>query len=38
MNAWNSNFVLLTAKDLKGLMQNKNSILEARQTLLNAKA
>ena len=38
MNAWNSNFVLLTAKDLKSLMQNKNSIIEARQTLMNAKA
>lgn len=38
MNAWNSNFVLLTSKDLKSLMQNKNSIIEARQTLTNAKA
>jgi len=38
MTPYNSNFVLLTAQDLKRLMTHKNQMLENKQTLDNAKA
>jgi len=38
MASYDTNFVLLTAQDLRRMMSHKNNMLEHRQVLENAKA